>query len=198
MTDHPATTPSGSLALLGHQSFDLDDPKQRGLWYLANLRLIAQAVNAPITADRIALDATVIPAWTDPREFASVVAWGLRCGRWEKFFPRQVELLDAILEYRLGKPLAEAAYDAYRGIQALVTFVGDRAYRTCDVRRIEESLGRPAASAFFSVGGNATFWSPYGETARYERFRDAWIEASRRLARPDEDQPQLDSIRGEL
>lgn len=132
---------------------------------------------------------------TDPDEWGGFTRETVAAGRWT-WFPKVVELLDALREYR-GRPSLEAeAIVAYERVTKSAEYTPEGG-ATWNFRRVLDTCGRAAADAFLEAGGHWAFATTWDESKCRERFIAAYQQEARETpetrllpAKPEE-RPQL-------
>ena len=135
---------------------------------------------------------------TTPEEWEAFTLTSIRVGRFT-WFPKVVELLDALREFR-GLPSLDAeAVTAYERVLAAGSYTPEGG-TSWEFRAVVAQCGRAAAEAFLEAGGHNAFASTFRESDRRERFVAAYVLVARqdetcRLLPP---QPLSGLIAGDL
>ncbi len=155
---------------------------------------LAEATRAELSDSTLEVYVEALLPRTTPEEFEAFTLTVAPRLRW---FPKLVEILDALSEYR-GEPSLEAeAVMAYERVIASSSYTPEGG-ASWNYRAVLEGCGKVAAEAFLAAGGHHAFATSWDEARRRERFVAEYLAGARevptgRLLPPREGQKLLAS-----
>lgn len=117
----------------------------------------------------------------EPDEWEAFTRQAVSAGRFQ-WFPKVVEVLDALREFRGSPPLQAEAAAAYERVIESGQY-NPESGTNWSYRRVLETVGKAAADAFLSAGGTNAFATTWDESKRRERFLAAYVVETR--AKPE-------------
>ncbi len=152
---------------------------------------LAESTRAELSDSTLEVYVEALAPRTTPEEFE---AWTITAAPRLRWFPKVIEILDALQEFR-GEPSLEVeAVLAYERVVASSEYTAEGA--SWNYRRVAECCGKAAAEAFLAAGGHHAFATTWDESRRRERFIAEYLAGARerpegRLLPPAEAQKQL-------